>query len=60
LAFLHSKVAMVIICMQPGVILKKGRVVAFKRLFNVLNKNKYDFCLCILTQDMLKEIEKVF
>ena len=46
---------MVIIRVQSGVILKKGRVTAF----NVRNSNKYNYFLNILTNNMLIEIDSV-
>jgi len=55
----HPKVAMVIIRAQSSVILKKGRVAAFKWLFNVLNNNIRFYVFDILTQDLLKEIDSV-
>jgi len=39
---------------------EKGRVVVFKGLFDVLNNNSRFYFLDILTQDILKEIDRVF
>ena len=39
---------------------EKGRVAALKGLFNVLNNNIIFYFLDILTQNILKEIDRVF
>jgi len=51
---------MVIIRMQPDVILKKAGLLPLKGYLTFLTKTNRIVFLYILSQDMLKEMEKVF